>query len=199
MGISLTPVTVGTQHFSDLYALANAIVGVLANQVVTANGSAGWGSTTTGNGFVFGVFGANTIVAPLLQGGNVATPNTCYLMSNLNVNTNVLISGVTSINATAIAVGANLTVTPTSVFLGNTTANVTVNSTSFVLQTATANSVINATGFFYNSVPVSLGFVVNTTTTGTSSQSCGTCGCSPSIVQQNTFCKSVIITPTTMK
>ncbi len=156
--------------FSTLYTAVNTVIQVLANEIVTANSAAGGGATTVGNGFVVGIFGANTIVAPLLVGGNVISTNVVYMGANLNVNTNVLLSGIITVNSTYVNVGANVSINSSTVWLGNSTQNVTSNSVSYSLITATSNATINASGYYYNAFPLQVGFQINTTTTGTSAQ-----------------------------
>ena len=160
-----------TQPFSNLVATVNTIIQILANQIVTANGSAGWGSTTTGNGFVFGVFGANTVVAPLLQGGNVASPNTVYLMSNINANswTYVAGGGIT-VNSSQIDVGSNIALNTTMIYFGNSTQNAISNSINYVVQGTAGNTVQNSSGFFVNNVQIGVTFNVNVQTSGLSAQ-----------------------------
>ena len=77
----------------------------LSSETVTANSS---GATTIGNGFVIGVFGANTLVSTnSLRGGNTTTTNTLYVTSNvnisntLNVNT-VNITGSLTVNGSPV-------------------------------------------------------------------------------------------------
>jgi hypothetical protein len=146
MSLIITPIS-QANPFDTLFTAANTLIQVMANQVVTANNAAGGGATTTGNGFVIGIFGANTIVATTLQGGNVTSTNTVYLGSNLSMNGYTFTSGIITANATVINIGnssvysvfsnasvelvsgtAELLLTPTSMAVGNTSSNATINS-----------------------------------------------------------------------
>jgi len=105
MTITLTPIDVATGDTPlTLVTLANAIVNAMASVVVTANTNAN-GALTVGNGYVSGYFGASVIVAPQLQGGTIAYPNTINVTSNVAVNSANFISvGNTTINSSMINV-----------------------------------------------------------------------------------------------
>lgn len=155
--------------FATLFTQANTLCSVLANEIVTANSSAGGGATTTGNGFVIGIFGANTIVGNTIQGGNVVTANVLYLGSNVNVNANYIVGTSLSINATHISVG-NVSTTTSATEWGNTSVNTTINSVSFMMTAASSNAVINASGFFYDGIALGTQAAINITTTGGAAQ-----------------------------
>lgn len=124
----------------------NAVINTVANSVVTANTNAN-GALTTGNGFVNGIFGANTLVVSTLRGGNVQAS------ANMTFASNVYVSG-------------------TQWSLGNSTINVVVNSTSFssgntflsgsILQigNSTANAIINSTALSLSPSSVMTGFAL---------------------------------------
>ena len=91
---------IANSNFMDDWLLAtNQLINLMATDVVTANSVAG-GSQTNGNGFVNGIFGANTLVATNLSGGNVAVQQTLNLTSNL-------VSGNLSINSFALGLGSS--------------------------------------------------------------------------------------------
>jgi len=58
-----------------LYFISNNAVSVASNSA---------GGNTTGNGFVIGILGANTITASIIKGGNVTTNTAFSIMSNTN-------------------------------------------------------------------------------------------------------------------
>ena len=68
----LTPVNANSQTFQIWFNLSNQMANIISSDVVTVNSSVG---TTTGNGFVTGIFGANTIACSNLTGGNVTEPD----------------------------------------------------------------------------------------------------------------------------
>ena len=124
---NITPLTYSNNFFNDLFVLANTLTQVLANEIVTANSAPGGGAMSAGNGFVVGIFGANTLVATTIAGGNVTNSGTLWTGSNVAVNANYsLISGVTTINSTAVSIG-NTFVNSTILEVGS---NVVVNTSA---------------------------------------------------------------------
>lgn len=87
-------------NFTTLCAAVNACINAIATEIVTANNSAA-GATTTGNGFVIGIFGATTLVGSTIRGGNSSVANTISLGSNLASNSYITV-GFTSINSTTV-------------------------------------------------------------------------------------------------
>jgi hypothetical protein len=176
MAINLGTVNTSTDTFGDWVDKTNDILNLLLLDAVTANST---GAITTGNGFVNGHFGANTLVMSNLQGGNVGTPSDIALLSNviagetlglifgnttvnassnstlirlrtaaasLNVLATGIVSGIVTVNATALAVGANTIVNATTIFMGNSTINSSMNSSSWTLNpNSTASIVANST------------------------------------------------------
>lgn len=71
-----------------IYDLSTGVVMLAANST---------GETTSGNGYVGGRFGADTLIAgTALRGGTVATPNTLNISSDVNIaNTLVVANGIT--------------------------------------------------------------------------------------------------------
>lgn len=83
MSKTITSLDTNTDTFQNWTDKTNEIITVISSEAVTANSS---GATTTGNGFVIGVFGANVIFANTsLRGGNTTVTNTLYITSNVNV------------------------------------------------------------------------------------------------------------------
>lgn len=87
-------INAASQPFANLFILANTLSQVLSNEIVTANNGPGGGATSAGNGFVIGIFGANTLVGNVLRGANVTSTTAISLGSNLISNsTNFYVSG----------------------------------------------------------------------------------------------------------
>lgn len=101
MSRALTPLVVNSQ-FQTWYNLTSNVVTMLANEVVTANTG---GALTTGNGFVIGVFGANTVVASNLQGGNTSVSANLVVTSNCNFNTGLTLNNVECLNVNTTTTG----------------------------------------------------------------------------------------------
>lgn len=152
MSKTLSVVNTSTDSFLTWITRTNEIVNALAQEVITANTTTG---LTTGNGFVNGIFGSNTLVATTLRGGNVSTANVLYIGSNVVVNSslftvgnstvnsviNSTVAAITTINATtAVNVGSNVYITTTTVNIGNSTVNGTINSSAIVIGSATVNA-----------------------------------------------------------
>ena len=86
-------VSIATDTFNGWVTQTNVLLSALTNEIVTANTLAN-GSLTTGNAFVNGIFGANTVTVPTaLRGGNVQSSG------NLNITSAVIISGNVSVIA----------------------------------------------------------------------------------------------------
>jgi hypothetical protein len=85
MSISISQIS-NTQSFGTWLQRTNDVITILASNTVTTDLTVG-GSLTTGNGFVNGMFGANTLYVTNIIAGNVsANASTIYLGSNLVVN-----------------------------------------------------------------------------------------------------------------
>lgn len=120
MAKNFNQIVIATDTFAQWLSLTNQMANAYKNVVTTATNTAG--DTTSGNAFVSGIFGANTMVVNYeMRGGTVDTA------ANLAIVSNVTISG------------ANSTFT-SNVFLN--TSNVTVNSNTFsITGVAGANAV----------------------------------------------------------
>lgn len=79
MARSIANVQVGSDTFGSWIARTNDIATAFA-QTVTVSTSTG--DLTTGNGFVIGVLGANTITATTIRGGNVSSTSNLSILSN---------------------------------------------------------------------------------------------------------------------
>jgi len=75
MATPVANLVIATNTWNDLINTLNTLCTLASNFLVTANNLAN-GSVTTGNGFVNGIFGANTLVATTLRSGNVQSNGT---------------------------------------------------------------------------------------------------------------------------
>lgn len=116
--------------FTNLIDTVNLLANVVSNYVLTVNTLAN-GSLTTGNGFVNGMFGANTLFATNIRGGNVQTSG------NISFISNVSFSNIASFSSTLL--------------LGNTS---TLNATVLSIGNSTVNAVLNATSLSFNNVAI---------------------------------------------
>lgn len=107
---SITPIDTANDTFQIFIDRVNEIINVVNTEVVTVNSSVG---VSTGNGFVNGIFGSNTLVTSFLRGGNVGTSATLTITSNVQVNTAVLSIGNTTVNTRIEA--ANITIANSTV------------------------------------------------------------------------------------
>lgn len=159
MTIPVSNVDVVTDTFGSWVQKTNQIAGILTANAVTVDVTS-TGSVSTGNGFVNGIFGACTLVASTLRGGNVAVSNT------LNIEGNVIVNGDLSVNGTVsfddFVVGSDLVPTPNNTWRiglpGNTwsagyftnTYSNTVHAGGFVINTSgfsgTANNAAHLGG-----------------------------------------------------
>ena len=96
MSIAVSQVS-NQQSFGTWLQVTNYIADIISTTAVTTNNSLG-GSFTTGNAFVNGVFGSNTLKTTYLGGGNVST-NTV-----LTITTNTSISGYLSVGNSSVNV-----------------------------------------------------------------------------------------------
>ena len=111
MAKNFTQIVISTDTFAQWLSLSNQMANAYKNVVTTATNTAG--DTTSGNAFVSGILGGNTVVVNYeMRGGTIETA------ANLAIVSNVTISG------------ANSTFT-SNVYLN--TANVTMNSNTFAI------------------------------------------------------------------
>ena len=82
MSRTLAQVVPGTFTFYQWIQQTNALLSMAA-ETVTINGTPA-GDMTTGNGFVTGILGANTITATNIRGGNVQSTSAVNFISNTN-------------------------------------------------------------------------------------------------------------------
>lgn len=159
MSKNYTQVTIGTDTFAQWISLTNEMALGFADVVTIAANSTG--DLTTGNGYVSGIFGANSIVATNIRGGTVSTSTSLGLTSNLVIsgaqvnstsNTYLVSSNVYTISNNYV-VGSNASVNAVSV-LGNSTATaialngntVTFNGNSTFANVVSMSSTLAVTG-----------------------------------------------------
>ena len=157
MAVSLLPVDVDVQTFYNWVTATNTIINTINTVVVTANSA---GSITTGNAIINGVFAVNTGVVGVLQGGELGTPATLNLGSNVDFLGNKLsgnnlfvinVGTVQSLNSTHI-VGNNVqgvAVTGNQVF-ANTASGNNANFTAITGNTVAANTASGNNASFAN-------------------------------------------------
>jgi hypothetical protein len=141
MAYAVANVNIATDTFNGWVTKTNLTLHQLTNYIVTANNEAN-GSLTTGNGFVIGILGSNTICVPSqLRGGNVQSTNT------LNITSNVVVGNTFTINSLANFAYFN---TNTSI----QAANVYVNATNITLYSNTLSVPSNTVNFNSNTITV---------------------------------------------
>lgn len=184
----LDTVDITTNRFRDWVTKTNDAITVLRNQSVTTTNTIN-GDTVTGNGYVVGILGANTLVATTLRGGTVnsianlaITTNTNITAAYVNVTSNTYIYSNSSIAA--------------AIFIGNSTAtNTSFNSTYYnvnsnlaligVAHTVTGNVNVDSGTLFVDSLNNRIG--INTTSPNNSLTVVG-----------NTLITGILTTPYTM-
>jgi hypothetical protein len=170
MSKQIVVVNPATDTFDSLISKTNELINAVNTEVVTVNSTSG---ATIGNGFVTGIFGANTLVATTIRGGNVGTTTLVTVSSNLTV------SGVTSaanVNSTGVVNASSLTVGTS--FIANTIGAYhtgTINAASITLgATLVANTLgVHHTGTVNAASFTTSGFVANTTAVAPTSNTVG--------------------------
>lgn len=76
-------INTSTDTFAVWVSRTNDIIDLIKSDVVTTSANS-TGDTTTGNGFVIGIFGGRDLVANTIGGGNVSISNTLTVVSNTN-------------------------------------------------------------------------------------------------------------------
>lgn len=159
MSKNFNQIVIATDTFGNWLQLTNQMANAYKNVVTTATNTAG--DTTAGNGFVSGIFGANSVVVNYqMRGGTVDTA------ANLAVVSNVTFSGANSTFTSNVFVNsANLTVNANTFAItgvgGGNAITISTNSTftnsvliSHVLTIQGSTTVVNSSSFS-NSVSVS--------------------------------------------
>jgi hypothetical protein len=168
MAKTIALINKGTDYFDTWINRTNELANVVTQEVLTANTNAN-GAFVTGNSFLYGIFGANTLtVFNTLRGGNVQTSNTLYVTSNLYVNSSSMTVGNSTVNTvangtafvaanaaltavlayTGLLVSGNVGANATHFYVGNSTANVTSNSSAVLLANSTGLNTTVSPGTF---------------------------------------------------
>lgn len=79
----LNPIIIANGTFNSWIATTNTVVDAFTETVTVKANTAG--DMTTGNGFITGTFGANTITATFLRGGNVQSNSVLTITTNTNI------------------------------------------------------------------------------------------------------------------
>lgn len=202
MAKSIAQINKGTDFFDTMIDRVNELANTATNEALTANTNAN-GAYVTGNSYLFGIFGANTLaVHTALRGGNVQTGNTLVIVSNVSSNSQISVGNstvnvvvgnafVTVANLTqnvqigfgSLSISGNLTIDASTFRVGNSTINAIANSslvqvasgsgtanlhaTSLVIGISTVNSTAVAVGanLVLNTTALAIGNVVSNTTT----------------------------------
>ena len=125
MAIAISEILI-SQSFGVVVQRVNDIADAFTANVVTTGALPG-GAYTTGNAYVNGMFGANTLYATTIAGGNISTNTALYVSSNTYVN-NYLSVGNNTINASFGYVSGTQAIgsfyASTNSFVQTTTTNV---------------------------------------------------------------------------
>lgn len=135
----------GGDTWATLVARVNLLANVATSRALTVDSTSG-GAKVTGNSFVYGILGANTVTVKTgLRGGNVGSSANLTLVSNLVVtdSTVVVSVGNLTLNTSSLALGSNVVLDATRLALGNSSVNTVVNSTA--LSVAGGSVVANST------------------------------------------------------
>lgn len=140
-----------TDTFGSWLTRTNTLATIATQNAVTVDSTAG-GSLSTGNGYVNGFFGANTVVAfSGITGGSLAAGNTLNLLSN----TAFVFSGANVVSFRANSSFSNVIITTNSVSIsavnGNTLIsgnflNINASTTNVTSTSLNANSNVTITG-----------------------------------------------------
>ena len=109
----ITPVS-NSQTFDQWVAATNNVIQAFLTTVTLASNTAG--DLSSGNGFITGLFGANTLIATSIRGGNVALSDVLTISSNVNFSgAQANIVANVYITAANIALATNSSVTPVTI------------------------------------------------------------------------------------
>lgn len=144
MAKTISPVVLSSDTFNSWIEKTNTAIDLLSGNVVTTAANS-MGDNTNGNGFVTGIFGANTIVATNIRGGNVNTNNSINIFSNTafgNSSANTYLT----FNAVTENFSGNVKCTTTSAQIIDTFSAAAYRSAKYVISaTDNANNKYQAT------------------------------------------------------
>lgn len=118
--IPLVNTASGGDKFQTLFDRVNQMINLFSNSVVTVSSN---NDLTSGNGFVIGVFGANTLSADIIKSatanGTINVDSSARFLSTVTANTLVFGSNTLTVNSSAIAFGNNVIISTNSVYAAN--------------------------------------------------------------------------------
>lgn len=133
---TIPQVNTASDYFSTWYSITNQLANSFL-QTVTVNTTA---DLTTGNGYVNGYFGANTIVVGTgLRGGNVTSAANLVISSNLTSSLLVSLTGNVVVNSSLISLTSN----NIQISSNSTVDALKVTANSTATNTTIAGSIIN--------------------------------------------------------
>jgi len=134
-----------TDTFGSWLSKTNTLATIVSQNTVTVDTSSA-GSLSTGNAYVNGYFGANTLVAYTgIAGGTLATGNTLNLITNTAFT--YASSNLVSFNANSIY--SNVVITTNSIYIIATGGNTTIGGNYLNINASVTNvtsGTLNATG-----------------------------------------------------
>jgi hypothetical protein len=139
MSRSIANVDTGTFTFYGWIGKTNDLLGLAANTVTLAANTTG--DMSTGNGFVTGIFGANSIVTSVIRGGNVqfSSNSAVSVVSNTDFG-NSSVNVLTTRNAVEQIKAASYTSTNTDLQAMDTFALADYRSGKYVISLTSATS-----------------------------------------------------------
>jgi hypothetical protein len=149
MSRQLNIVNTATDTFDNWVSKTNDVVLLVNTDVVTVQQNS-VGDFTTGNGFVIGILGSNTLVSTNIRGGNVETSATLNITSNANFTSS-------QVNSTS-----NVYFQSANVYI-KTLANTTFEGNVYVYANTSQQilSIISNSGHYSISANVANGFFIN--------------------------------------
>jgi len=165
---SITTINKATDTFDTWVDKTNEMANVFSQEALTANTNAN-GAYVTGNSFMFGIFGSNTIAVHTgLRGGNVQTSAVLTIVSNVLCNATSITVGNSTVNAvtnayafiasnnllvatlsyTGLAVGANVIANLSGFIVGNSIGSTIQSNIAFYAGNSVTNSTQNSVGFY---------------------------------------------------
>lgn len=156
----LTAVDINTDTFETLINKTNDLVSVVNSAAVTVN--TGGGDITSGNAFVNGFFGANTLVTTNIRAGNVSVSgalltiqtNSSFLDSTIHV-------GNSTVNVVALKTGLivanssnSLVANLNGLFVSNNTTNTVITDQLVSVANSTSSANLNSGGLISGTVVI---------------------------------------------
>jgi len=167
MTIATANLDITTDTFGTWLVKTNTLANYMSNNVVTVDQTT-TGNNSTGNGFVIGVFGANTLVATTLRGGSVLTPSTLTISSNVGISNTLTVTNNTTLQANlAVTLGASFANTITVTGVASFSNNLNVTGNAAITGAFSANGAANVNNILGVSGAVTLANTISVTGTAT--------------------------------